>query len=172
MSNPSTCECQCDMWCKPGQYLDHKNCICKNKLVGRVIRECTNVINEAMINNKDNITNDDTITYIFIGLFLVLLVIGIVCFCVLAYFKWIIGKKLFKNKFKNKYIYYQNQASNYKMVIESLKIGTKSNYNWDDIVYIHDIDVKLIKLKENRELVLIFIISGTCLILKIKLLIV
>ena len=22
--NPSTCECQCDMWCKPGQYLDHK----------------------------------------------------------------------------------------------------------------------------------------------------
>ena len=30
--NPSTCECQYDTWCKPGQYLDHKNCICKNKL--------------------------------------------------------------------------------------------------------------------------------------------
>ena len=29
MWNPSTCECQCDMWCKPGQYLDHKNCACK-----------------------------------------------------------------------------------------------------------------------------------------------
>ena len=29
--NPSTCECECDIWCKPGQYLDHKNCICKNK---------------------------------------------------------------------------------------------------------------------------------------------
>ena len=29
--NPSTWECQCDMWCKPGQYLDHKNCVCKNK---------------------------------------------------------------------------------------------------------------------------------------------
>ena len=25
--NPSTCECQCDTWCKPGQYLDHKNCV-------------------------------------------------------------------------------------------------------------------------------------------------
>ena len=25
--NPSTCECQCDTWCKQGQYLDHKNCI-------------------------------------------------------------------------------------------------------------------------------------------------
>ena len=33
--NPSTCECQCDMRCKPGQYLDHKNCICKNKLIGK-----------------------------------------------------------------------------------------------------------------------------------------
>ena len=35
--NPSTCECQCDTWCKPGQYLDHKSCGCKNKLVGRII---------------------------------------------------------------------------------------------------------------------------------------
>ena len=57
--NPSTCECQCDMWCKPGQYLDHKNCICKNKLIGRVIEECTSVINETMKNNKDNITNNN-----------------------------------------------------------------------------------------------------------------
>ena len=50
--NPSTCEYQCDIWCKPGQYLDHKNCVCKNKLIGRVIEECTSVINETMINNK------------------------------------------------------------------------------------------------------------------------
>ena len=32
MWNRSTCECQCDMWCKPGQYLDHENCVCKNKI--------------------------------------------------------------------------------------------------------------------------------------------
>ena len=38
------------------------------------------------------------------------------------------------------------------MVIESLKIKTKSNYNWDDIVYAYDIDVKLIKVikRESR----------------------
>ena len=106
MWNPSTCECQCDVWCKPGQYLDHKNCICKNKLIGRVIEECTSVINETMINNKDNIDNDNTTTNIFIGLFSVLLFVGIVCFCVFAYFKWIKGKQLFKNKFKNKYADY------------------------------------------------------------------
>ena len=103
MWNPSTCACECDMWCKPGQYLDYKKCVCKNKLIGRVIAECTSVINETMINNLKNISNDDTITNIFIGLFSVLLFIGIVCFCVFAYFKCIKGEKLFKNKFKNKY---------------------------------------------------------------------
>ena len=71
--NPGTCECQCDNWRKQGQYLDHKNCICKNKLIGRVIEECTSIINETMINNKDNIANDNTITNIFIGLFSYLL---------------------------------------------------------------------------------------------------
>ena len=87
------------MWCRPGQYLDHKNCVCKKKLIGRVIVECTSVINETMINNKDNIDNNNTITNIFIGLFSVLLFVGTVCFCVFAYFKWIKGKKLFKNKY-------------------------------------------------------------------------
>ena len=93
--NPSICECQCDKWCKPGQYLDHKNCVCKNRLVGRVIEECTSVINETMMNNND-CNNDKTIRNILIGLFLLTLVI---CFCVFAYFKWFKGKKLFKNKY-------------------------------------------------------------------------
>ena len=99
MWNPSTCACECDMCCKSGQYLDHKNCICKNKLVGRVIGECTSLINETMMNDRDNITNDTTITYIFIGLFSVLLFNEIVCFCEFPCFKWVKGKKLFKNKY-------------------------------------------------------------------------
>ena len=63
------------MWCKPGQYLDHKNCICKNKLVGRIIAECTNVINETIMNNRDNIDNNNTVWNIFIGLFLVVILV-------------------------------------------------------------------------------------------------
>ena len=101
MWNPSTCECQCDMWYKPGQYLDHKICVCKNKLVGGIIGECTNVINETIMNNKDNINNDNTVWNIFIGLFSVVIFIGIVCFCLLIYFKCIKGKRLFKNKCTN-----------------------------------------------------------------------
>ena len=96
--NPSTCECQCDMWCKPGQYLDHKNCICKHKLVGRLIEECTSVINETMINNKDSCNN--TLRNVFIGLFSVVLLVGVICICVII-FKYIKSKKLFK-----KYIVY------------------------------------------------------------------
>ena len=94
------------MWYQTGQYLDYKNCICKNKLIYRVIAECTSVINQTMINNKDNIDNNNTIANIFIGLFSVVMFIGIICFCVFAYFKWIKGKKLFKNKFKNEYADY------------------------------------------------------------------
>ena len=99
--NPSTCECQCNMWCKTGQYLDHKNCICKNKLVGRLIEECTSVINETMMNNRDNIDNDNTVWKIFIGLLSVVIFIVVVCFCVFIYFKCIKGKTLFKNKYIN-----------------------------------------------------------------------
>ena len=91
------CECQCDKWGKPGQYLDHKNCICKNKLIGRLVEECTSVINETMMNNKDS-GNNNTLWNVFIGLFSVVLLIGVVCFCVFVYFKCIKGKKLFKNK--------------------------------------------------------------------------
>ena len=82
----STCECQYDKWCKPGQYLDHKNCICKNKLIGRVTEEYTSVINETMINNKDNITttnNNNTYLILFI-VFLtgfIVFLIGFIYYC-------------------------------------------------------------------------------------------
>ena len=106
MWNPSTYECQCDMWCKLGQYLDHKNCVCKNKLVGKVVEECTSIINETMIDNKDNNTAEfNAINYVFIGLFLLTLVI---CFCVFPYFKWFKGKYTNNNK-----IYNYNYKSEY-----------------------------------------------------------
>ena len=89
--NPSTCECQCDMWCKPGQYLDHKNCICKSKLVGRLTEDFNSVINETRINNKDS-GNNNTLCNVFIGLFSVLLLVGVICLCV-RIFKCIKSKK-------------------------------------------------------------------------------
>ena len=72
--------------------LDHENCVCKNKLIGRLIEECTSVINETMINNKDS-GNNNTLRNVFIGLFSVAVLIGIICLCVFAYIKWFKGKK-------------------------------------------------------------------------------
>ena len=100
--NLSTCECQCNTWCKPGQYLDHKNCVCKNKLIGTLIEKCTSIINETMMNNNDNDSDYNAITYVFIGLFSLLLLV-IICFCVFAYFKW------FKSKCTNNTIYTYEQ---------------------------------------------------------------
>ena len=81
--NPSICECQCDKWCKSGQYLDHKNCVCKNKLIGRLIEECTGLINETLINNKDNITNDNTYLILFIVFLIgfIVFLIGFIYYC-------------------------------------------------------------------------------------------
>ena len=95
--NPSTCECQCDTWCKPGQHVDHKNCTCKNKLIGRIIEECTSVINETMMNNNnfDNDNDYNAIIYVSIELFLLV----IICLCVFACFKQ------FKSKYTNTTIY-------------------------------------------------------------------
>ena len=70
---------------------------------------------------------------------------------VFAYSLILSGLKV-KNCLKISILIIKNYSNNYKMVIESLKIKTKSNYNWDDIVYIYDTDVKLIKVikRESR----------------------
>ena len=98
MWNPSTCACECDMWCKPGQYLDYEICICKNKLIGKIISECTSIINETMINNKKYIYNNDT-TIIFISLFSLLYLSELLAF---AYSLILSGLKV-KNYFKKIY---------------------------------------------------------------------
>ena len=42
--NPSNCACECDKSCGIGQYLDYKNCVCRNSVVDKLVEECTNVI--------------------------------------------------------------------------------------------------------------------------------
>ena len=107
------------MWCKPGQYLDHKNCICKNKLIGRLIEKCTSVINETMINIVDS-GNNDTMRNVFIGLFSVAKLLGTICFCVFAYVKWFAYFKV-KNYFKNILV-----IEHIKMDIKLLEIKNKT----------------------------------------------
>ena len=102
--NPSTCTCECDLWCKQGQYLDYKNCVCKNRLIGKVNSMCTSFINDVMPSeiNGDVVAVDNNNTSIYIGLFSLAVFVGVVGFCVFANFKWIKGKNLFEKRFHNK----------------------------------------------------------------------
>ena len=59
-----------------------------------------------MINNKDS-GNNNTLQNVFIGLFSVAVLIGIICFCVFAYFRW------FKGKYTNDKIYTYNYKNEY-----------------------------------------------------------
>ena len=39
------------------------------------------------------------------------------------------------------------------MVVQSLKLKNKSYYFWDDVIYLDDIDSKLLKNRQKRMLV-------------------
>ena len=90
-----------------------------------------------MINNKDNIDNDNTITNIFIGLFSIVMFILIVCSCIFIYFK----------QFKNK----KNTTLRIKMVIKSLKIKNQSSYYWYDAIIIDDFNIKFFKTAKRES---------------------
>ena len=51
------------------------------------------------------------------------------------------------------------------MNIESLKIKTKTNYNWDDIVYINDFDVNLLEITKRESRIVYYCILTNCLLL-------
>ena len=47
--NTSKCECECDKSCVFSEYLGHKNCTCKKKLVDKLIEKCTENVEELKI---------------------------------------------------------------------------------------------------------------------------
>ena len=53
--NPSNCECKCDKSCDVGQYLDYKNCNCREKSADKLAEECNETVKEVkkVIENKN-----------------------------------------------------------------------------------------------------------------------
>ena len=45
--NPSNCDCECDKSCDVGEYLDYENYKCRKKLVDKLVKECTENIDEV-----------------------------------------------------------------------------------------------------------------------------
>ena len=82
--NPTNCECECDKSCNIGEYLDHKNCKCRKKIMDKLTEDCTENINGNemlynetldIISSNDNKTSDSCIVYI--ALFSVFSIINI-----------------------------------------------------------------------------------------------
>ena len=46
--NPSNCKFECDKSCDFGEYLDYENCKCRKRLVGKLIEECNENIDEEV----------------------------------------------------------------------------------------------------------------------------
>ena len=95
--NPSTCSCECDKTCNIiGEYLDYKDCKCRQKIAGALVEKCSKNIDEnEMIHNETldaiplNVYENVCSTFTpYIVLFGVFLVISIVISSVFVYFYW------------------------------------------------------------------------------------
>ena len=81
--NPSNCNCECDKSCGIREYLDYKKCKCRRKIVGELIEECSENIDEnEMIYNGifDILLNDYkcNCSTLYMVLFVVILVISVI----------------------------------------------------------------------------------------------
>ena len=52
--NPRNCECERDKSFDVGEYLDYKNCKCKKKMADKLVKECTENIEEVKIAEHKN----------------------------------------------------------------------------------------------------------------------
>ena len=44
--NPSSCECECDKSFDVEEYLDYKNCKCRNRIIDKLVEKCSKNIYE------------------------------------------------------------------------------------------------------------------------------
>ena len=74
--NPSNCECECDKSCDIGEYMDYENCKCRQKLVEKIVEECTETVEEGKI-AKNTHKYNSCVPYIVLSLILFTIDVGI-----------------------------------------------------------------------------------------------
>ena len=76
--NPINCKCKCDKLCDVGEYLDHKNCKCRKRLIDKLVEECSENIdgNEMIYNDTLNdyrkICNSCTVYVVLLVIFFII----------------------------------------------------------------------------------------------------
>ena len=97
MINPSNCNCECNKLCNIREYLDHKNCKYRKKVVDSLVEKCSENINEneVVYNKTFNVLVGDHkcgFCTLYIVLFVVILVIGVIIGSVFIYCHWYLKK--------------------------------------------------------------------------------
>ena len=95
--NPSNCNCECDKSCDIGEYLDYKNCKCRQKIAGSLAEECSENIdeNEMIYNETLNVSLSNYkcgFCTLYVALFVVILVIGVIIASAFIYSHWYLKK--------------------------------------------------------------------------------
>ena len=105
--NPSNCEWECDKSCDVGEYLDYKNCKCRNKLVDKLVEECSEnidgnkmfhdgTLNVIPLNDYKKVFNFCTIYIVLFAVFF----ITIICISsIFIYLHWYLKKDNFSATF-------------------------------------------------------------------------
>ena len=99
--NPSNCECECDKSCDIGEYLDHKNCKCRQRIIDKLVEECSENIdgNEILYNETLDVIPLNVYKkvcssfMVYIVLFVVLLITSTCICCDFIYFYWYLKKR-------------------------------------------------------------------------------
>ena len=99
--NPSNCECECDESWDAGEYLDYKNCKCREQLVEKLVEECTENIEEVKIVSENKNRCSSCILYIVLFSIIFIINIGIATYFV--YYKYMNHNK--ENVSKYDYVY-------------------------------------------------------------------
>ena len=115
--NPSNCECECDKTCDVGEYLDYENCKYRKQLIGKLVDECTETIEEVKLakitlaeNENSNNCSSYTVYNVLFCIFFTINVGRIGAYFI--YFRWYLRRLLHVKQF-TKDINGRNQTNRY-----------------------------------------------------------
>ena len=89
--NPGNCECKCNKSCDFSEYLDYKNCICKKRLVNKLIDQCIEAIDEVKLTKLTLSENENSYKHnsctVYIVFFSMFFIINVVIGTYFVYYK-------------------------------------------------------------------------------------
>ena len=90
--NPSNCECECGKSCDIGEYWDYENCKCREKLVDKLVEECTETTDEVKLAKITLAENENkhkcSSCTLYIVLFLIIFTINVGIGTYFVYYKY------------------------------------------------------------------------------------